>query len=365
MLCGVANHLLKRSHFDPCTLPPTISSCWPRRFLNRNKQFFIKKQKPLAIDRKNAHNIEDFTIYFEKYKEIRIQRGITDANVWNMDETGFRIGCGVAHWVITMDAEKKLLLSDPDNREFLTACESISGGGVEIPPMLILSGALILEKWVQENDLDGEILLSTSPTGYSNDELAFKWLQHFERDSRKTQIGVWRLLILDGYGSHLTYEFYEYAQKHKIELFALPPHSTHLTQPLDVGCFQSYKHYHSEAIDETMRTGIPEFGKLDFLASLTTMRARTFKKSTILSAFRKTGLIPYNPEIVLQKIRPANSQTPPSRPVTPPPPANPFSGICNETPRRCEQVVGQARTLLNTIQQDERLVHRKFRPHLE
>ena len=51
-----------------------------------------------------------------------------------MDETGFRVGCGVAHWVITMDAEKKLLLSDPDNREVLTACESISGGGVEILP---------------------------------------------------------------------------------------------------------------------------------------------------------------------------------------------------------------------------------------
>ncbi len=154
-----------------------------------------------------------------------------------MNETKFRVGCGIAHWVITMDAEKKLLLSDSDNREFLTKYESISGRRVEIPPMLILNGALILEKWVQENDLDGEILLSTSPTGYSNDELAFKWLQHIERNSRKTQIRVWRLLILDGYGSHLTYEFYKYAQKHKIELFALPPHSTHLTQPLDVGCF--------------------------------------------------------------------------------------------------------------------------------
>ncbi len=81
MLCGAANHLLKQSHFDPFTLPPTISSCWPRQFLNRNKQFLKKKQKPLAVDRKNAHNIEDFTIYFEKYEEIRIQRGITDADV--------------------------------------------------------------------------------------------------------------------------------------------------------------------------------------------------------------------------------------------------------------------------------------------
>ena len=95
--------------------------------------------------------------------------------------------------------------------------------------MLILSGALTLEKWAQENDLDGEILLSTCPTGYSNDELAIKRLQQFELHSLKTKIEVWRLLILDGYRSHLIYELYEYAQKHRIELFSLPLHSTHLT----------------------------------------------------------------------------------------------------------------------------------------
>lgn len=111
-----------------------------------------------------------------------------------------------------------------------------------------------------------------------------------------------------------------------------------------------------------MQTGIPESSKLDFLASLTTMRA---KKKTLLSEFKKTGLILHNPEVVLQKICPANSHTPPSRPLTPSPPANPFSGICNKTPRRCERDVGQAPTLLNTIQQDKRLVHQKFRPHLE
>lgn len=46
----------------------------------------------------------------------------------------------------TMNSEKQLFLSDPDNREFLTVCKSISGGGVKIPPILILSSALTLEK---------------------------------------------------------------------------------------------------------------------------------------------------------------------------------------------------------------------------
>ena len=140
-----------------------------------------------------------------------------------MDETGFRAGCGKVHWVITLDPDKPMLLTDPDNREYITSVESISGRGETIPPMIILYGILILKKWAEENDLDEDILLATSPTGYSNDELALQWLKHFEIHSQKSQVGVWRLLILDGYVSHLTYEFYEYAQKHHIELFRLPP----------------------------------------------------------------------------------------------------------------------------------------------
>jgi hypothetical protein len=39
----------------------------------------------------------------------------------------------------------------------------------------------------------------------------------------------------------MTTEFYQYAIEHKIQLFALPPHLSHILQPLDVGCFQLLK----------------------------------------------------------------------------------------------------------------------------
>ena len=118
-----------------------------------------------------------------------------DEDIWNMDETGFRAGCGKVHWVITLDPDKPMLLTDPDNREYITSVETISGGGKTIPPIIILCGILILGKWAEENDLDEDILLATSPTGYSNDELALQWLKHFEIYSRKSQVGVWRLLV--------------------------------------------------------------------------------------------------------------------------------------------------------------------------
>lgn len=97
---------------------------------------------------KKAHNIQDFIIYFEKYKEIRIQKNITNADVWNMDKTEFCIKYEVAHYIITIDIEKKQLLSNPKNREFLTTYESIRNKEVEILLILILGNVLILEKKV-------------------------------------------------------------------------------------------------------------------------------------------------------------------------------------------------------------------------
>ena len=271
----------------------------------------------MAAERKHAHNGKDIREYFEAYRAAREARGIVDEDVWNMDETGFRIGYGRAHWVVSGHSRKPLLLTDPDNREYVTSCECISAGGRDIPPMVIIAGVLILEKWAQQNDLNDDVLLTTSPTGYSNDDLAIDWLKHFDKHSRKGQVGAWRMLIMDGYGSYMTYEFFTYAKRNQIELFRLPPHSTHLTQPLDVGCFQPFKHYHSEGIDELVRLGGADFDKLDFLSIFQRMRNQTFSSATILSSFRNTGLVPYNPDVVIRKL--AAIQT--RRPTTPPPPS--------------------------------------------
>ena len=165
------------------------------------------------------HNAKDIREYFEAYRAAREARGIVDEDVWNMNETGFRIGCGRAHWVVSGHSRKPLLLTDPDNREYVTSCECISAGGRDIPPMVIIAGVLILEKWAQQNDLNDDVLLTTSPTSYSNDDLAIDWLKHFDKHSRKGQVGAWRMLILDGYGSHMTYEFFTYAKRNQIELF--------------------------------------------------------------------------------------------------------------------------------------------------
>ena len=145
-------------------------------------------------------------------------------------------------------------LESSTNRKLVSVCESISGDGVVSPPMIIVSGVIHQEFWYTTTKIRGDYLMASSETGYTNDDLTVKRLAHFQRLSAKRQEGVSRLLLLDGFGSHYTKEFLDYCDQHKIIVFCLPPHSSHLLQPLDVVVFQRYKHYDAEAVEKATRT---------------------------------------------------------------------------------------------------------------
>lgn len=67
-----------------------------------------------------------------------------ELDVWTMDETGFRIGCGKAKLVVTMDPNKSLRMIDPKNHDYITSVERIGSAGEIIPSMLLISGVNIL-----------------------------------------------------------------------------------------------------------------------------------------------------------------------------------------------------------------------------
>ena len=113
--------------------------------------------------------------------------------------------------------------------------ETISADGAVINEMLILLGKIHLERFYHE--LQGETLIDLLDTGYSNDELAYEYIQHFERQSRRTRIGAHCILFCDGYMSHFTREILEFYEFNLIHVFVLPPHTSHVLQPLNVVLF--------------------------------------------------------------------------------------------------------------------------------
>lgn len=237
-----------------------------------------------------------------------------------MDETGFRIGTSKSQYVLTEQPEKSHFLPIANNRESLTVVEAVSAGGnvIAIPAMLVIAAKQHQSSWFQ--NLHDTTLVGVADNGYMNDELMVRWIAHFEKHSQRSQRGAWRLLLLDGYGSHHTYEFIKYCDEHKIIPFGLPSHSTHFLQPLDVVVFQPYKHYHSEAVNRAARLGCSDYNKLEFFNDFEYFRRQALSPGTIRAAFEKTGIWPINAAIVVAFVRarieairraPARTPTPP------------------------------------------------------
>jgi hypothetical protein len=193
-------------------------------------------------------------------------------------------------------------VKDPAERESITVVEYISAGGFAIVPYIIMPCKVFKEKMFNNNLPDGT-KIAQSETGYTDDELAIEWLWHFHKQTRGRQQGRYRLLIFDGHGSHMTFEFVSICDQLDIIPFCLLAHSTHFCQPLDVGCFLQEKHWHKRSIEERVRSGRNNFTKATFLQVLTQIRARTFTPWNIKSSFRKAGIYPLDPEPVLTAMK--------------------------------------------------------------
>src|SRR4051794_6719378 len=88
----------------------------------------------------------------------------------------------------------------------------------------------------------GDVLLLT-PSGWTNDELGYEWLTNiFDRETKQKahQGRDWRLLVVDGHGSHINMKFLDYCDFHRILVAVYPPRSTHRLQPLDVSLFAPF-----------------------------------------------------------------------------------------------------------------------------
>ena len=81
------------------------------------KQWFKKiRANTLAQEVKAATTREDISQHFELFKMALADYGIATPDIYNMDETGFRIGCVSGRIVITHIHTKAVYLADPDNR---------------------------------------------------------------------------------------------------------------------------------------------------------------------------------------------------------------------------------------------------------
>ena len=145
-------------------------------------------------------------------------------------------------------------------------------------------------------------------------ELGLEWIKHFDEYTKAQTIGCYRLLILDGHASHHSTDFELYCKDSKIITLCMPAHSSHILQPLDVGCFSPLKASYGKQIEQMMRMQITHITKEDFFDAFVEAFHASITANNIQAGFRETGLVSFDPESVVSRLDP--------KPVTPSPPSS-------------------------------------------
>ena len=297
-----------------------VSETWVSRFLHRHDDE-LTSQFTTSMDRQRhvADSGEKYRLYFDALRDKIEFYKIEPEHTYNMDEKGFMIGAvGRQKRIFTKRQFKKKafkqMLQD-GNREWVSLMACVCADGSALPPSLIYAAESqnIQSTWVEDVKVGEHMaFFGTSPSGWSNDGLGLAWLQQvFQRFTAPKARRKYRLLLVDGHGSHLTEEFLEYCHRHKIIVGVYPPHSTHTLQPLDVVMFKPLSTAYSKKLGERLfkHKGLVPVKKPDFFLLFWQAWAVSFTKKNILSSFKAVGVWPLNPDVVLNRFIDSDSET--------------------------------------------------------
>ncbi|SMR41372.1 unnamed protein product [Zymoseptoria tritici ST99CH_1E4] len=263
---------------------------WVGRFVRRHKDIDSKYLNPLDKNRKKAESAHQFQSYYDLLKSKIEQYNIEPQNTYNMDEKGFLIGMlQKTKRVFTKDHFKsgRLVGNIQDSsREWITLIATICADQTSLPPALIYKAVTgnIQSSWLQdfEPDNDHYAFFASSPNGWTDNNLGLHWLTKIFEPLTKQKAGRgYRLLVIDGHGSHVNMAFLQHCMDHRIFVAVFPPHLTHRLQPLN-------------------SKGLSAITKRDFFRLFWPAWKKAFTPKNIESGFRKTGLYPLDPSAVLK-----------------------------------------------------------------
>ncbi|EED21582.1 conserved hypothetical protein [Talaromyces stipitatus ATCC 10500] len=293
-----------------------VGENWVYNLVKRRPEIESNFSRKYNYERAKCEDPKIIQEYFDRVREVISDYGILPEDIYNFDETGFAMGlCAIAKVITGSDRYARPKLLQPVN--------SI---GWALPSYIIFKAKKYTRLgWFE--DLSDDWKINISDNEWMTDKIGLEWLKtHFIPLTDGHTLGKYRMLILDGHGSHLTAEFD----------LCMPPHSSHLLQPLDL-------------IEQRMRLGFNHIDKIDFLTAFPKARTMAYKAQTVRNSITATGLVPFNPDRVYQQltVRLRTPTPPPSR-------SSDTQSSCLQTPQNARQFKRQMTTTKKRISRHTR-----------
>ena len=108
------------------------------------------------------------------------------------------------------------------------------------------------------------------------------------------------MLIVDGHKSHLyNLPFYKVMRENNVEVLTIPPHTSHILQPLDSIPFAQFKkHWEKNLCRYNIDHSGHSLNKVDFWDVFTPSWNNAMSCKNIMAGFRNTVIYPYNPKAI-------------------------------------------------------------------
>jgi hypothetical protein len=172
------------------------------------------------------------------------------------------------------------------NREWVSVIQAICADGWAIPPVMVFAGKYHLSNWYQDSTIPREWAIATSPNEWTTNEISVEFIRYFEKHTRGRKQGTYRLLVLNGHESHHSADFEAVCKEHNIITLCMPPHSSHLLQPLDIALFGPLKRAYGKQVENMMRTSLTRVFKENFIPAF---------KNAFFQVFGQKSQTPHNP----------------------------------------------------------------------
>ena len=286
----------------------TVGPNWLTRFVKRH-QLLSRYLRKYDYQRARCEDPEIINQWFEQIQATITKYGISPEDIYNFDESGFQMGVISTEKVITQRSSRtkrsgRPKVQQPGNRNWVTVIEGINATGWTLPSTIIFEGKVHQSSWYRTG-IPSTWTIGLSENGWTTNELGYKWLSEvFDKYTRQRTIGTYRLLLLDGHKSHISDEFIDFCKANSIIWRCYPPHSTHLLQALDFGCFSPLKSAYGRLVLEKARLGVTHIDKDDFLVLYYQAHQTIFTEKLVKAAFAAIGIVPYDPQKVLSRLKP-------------------------------------------------------------
>ena len=163
--------------------------------------------------------------------------------------------------------------------------------GSQVPPFFIFPGQRMMPELMKGQTPEAAGTVTAS--GWSNAEVFREYLQdHFMKYVQGRDSSEPILILYDGHRSHFSLDQIEWAKTNNMILFVLPPHCSHILQPMDVGCFGPLQIKYSQECQTFSRCNGRMVSRYDVCALACKAYSAALTPANLRAAFAKSEIFP-------------------------------------------------------------------------